>query len=85
MRSPVAFRGPIPVDTTLAALDAVEAHLLHLLDQMTLAEWTTPTIVPGWQVRHVAAHLLDTASRKLAIVRDRCFTEAPASIMAACT
>ena len=65
--------------TTLDALDGVESLLLELLDSITLAEWDEPTIVPGWRVRHVAAHLLDTASRKLAIVRDCCVTEGPAS------
>lgn len=79
MRPPPTAVGPIPVAMTLRALEAVEARLLDLLDHLTLGEWMAPTIVRGWQVRHVAAHLLDTASRKLAIVRDGCFTEAPAS------
>ncbi len=34
-----------------------------------------PTIAPGWSVRDVAAHLLDTALRKLSGGRDRCRTE----------
>ena len=31
-----------------------------------------------WKVRDVAAHLLDTALRKLSVVRDGCYVEAPA-------
>ena len=57
----------------------VEAELLALLHTITPAEWTAPTIVPGWSVRHVAGHLLDTATRKLSIVRDGLAVERPVS------
>ena len=69
-------RGPI---SSLDALDHVEAELLALLDTITPAEWDAPTIVPSWRVRHVAAHLLDGALRKLTIVRDGLSVERPAS------
>lgn len=69
-----------PIDA-VGALDAVEAHLLELLGGLSAADWTTPTIVPGWEVRHVAGHLLDTALRKLAIARDGFAAERPASGM----
>lgn len=55
----------------------VDRRLLDLLDTITLDEWDRETIVPGWRVRHIAAHLLDTATRKLSLVRDGFFTQAP--------
>jgi uncharacterized protein (TIGR03083 family) len=69
---------PGPIDA-VAALERVEAALLDLLDTIAPAEWDSATIVPGWRVRHVAGHLLDTALRKLAIVRDGFAPERPAS------
>lgn len=71
-----ASRGPIQA---LDALDAVEAALLDLLGTITRDEWDAPTIVPGWRVRHVAGHLLDTALRKLSVLRDGFALERPAS------
>jgi uncharacterized protein (TIGR03083 family) len=67
-----------PIDA-IPALERVEAKLLELLGGLTAAEWDTPTIVRGWQVRHVAAHLLDTALRKLSVARDGYVADRPAS------
>jgi uncharacterized protein (TIGR03083 family) len=53
----------------------VDRHLVELLTSLTSAEWELPTIAPGWSVRDVAAHLLDTALRKLSGGRDRCHIE----------
>jgi uncharacterized protein (TIGR03083 family) len=53
-----------------ALLREVESHLLTLLAQLPPAAWTQPTVVPGWTVHHVAAHLLDGALRKVALLRD---------------
>lgn len=75
MFSPIS-RGPIDARDALAL---VEAELLALLRTITAEEWDAPTIVPGWRVRHVAGHLLDTASRKLSILRDGFAVERPAS------
>lgn len=72
----VVSRGPIHAFDALAR---VEAEWLGLLATITPREWDAPTIVPGWRVRHVAGHLLDTATRKLAIVRDGFAAERPAS------
>jgi len=44
--------------------------LIDLLRSLTPNEWDLQTIAPAWQVRDVAAHLLDTAFRKLSMVRD---------------
>jgi len=53
----------------------VDQHLIELLTSLDAAEWNLPTIAPHWSVRDVAAHLLDTALRKLSIGRDKCFVE----------
>lgn len=50
---------------------SVDHALLDLLASLTAEEWDAHTIVPSWRVRDVAAHLLDTALRKLSMVRDR--------------
>jgi uncharacterized protein (TIGR03083 family) len=61
--------GAPPIDTAhlFAELDV---HLVDLLDTLTAEEWAAPTLVPQWNVRQVAAHLLDTALRRLSIGRD---------------
>lgn len=52
-----------------------DQKLIELLESLEPDEWDLPTIVPGWKVRDVAAHLLDTVLRKLSMVRDGCFVE----------
>jgi uncharacterized protein (TIGR03083 family) len=61
-------------------LRPLEDRLLLLLDELTLEEWARPTIVPGWQVRHVAGHLLDTALRKVSMLRDGFAPRRPAAL-----
>src|SRR4051794_27515689 len=58
-------------------LRKVDDRLLELLASLTADEWDLQTVAPAWRVRHVAAHLLDTALRKLSLVRDRWFVEPP--------
>jgi uncharacterized protein (TIGR03083 family) len=53
----------------------VDERLIDLLSSLAPAEWDVQTIAPLWKVRDVAAHLLDTALRKLSIVRDSCYVE----------
>lgn len=53
-----------------ALLREVDGQLLELLRGLTAEEWERPTIAGQWRVRDVAAHLLDTALRKLSLVRD---------------
>jgi uncharacterized protein (TIGR03083 family) len=48
----------------------LDAKLLELLRSLEPSEWDLPTIAPAWKVRDVAAHLLDTALRRLSIGRD---------------
>src|SRR4029077_12094385 len=56
-------------------LRTVDDRLIDLLRSLTPGEWSLPTIAPLWKVRDVAAHLLDTALRKLSMVRDSCYVE----------
>jgi uncharacterized protein (TIGR03083 family) len=46
-------------------------ELLALLRSLARSDWEAPTVCPAWNVRDVAAHLLDTALRRLAFGRDR--------------
>lgn len=57
-------------------LRGVDEKLINLLRSLDAHEWDIQTIAPLWQVRDVAAHPLDTALRKLSMVRDSCFVEA---------
>lgn len=56
-------------------LRKVDGELIQLLHSLTADEWNYQTIAPRWKVRDVAAHLLDTALRKLSLVRDSWFVE----------
>ncbi len=56
-------------------LRKVDGKLLDILRALTADEWDLQTIAPRWKVRDVAAHLLDTALRKLSLVRDSWFVE----------
>ena len=60
-------------------LRKVDAKLIELLRALTPGEWDLQTVAPRWRVRDVAAHLLDTALRKLSVVRDAWFVESPDS------
>src|ERR1700730_5776740 len=53
----------------------VDEKLIDLLSSLTPAEWDVQTVAPLWKVRDVAAHLLDTALRKLSIVRHSWYVE----------
>src|SRR5579863_4985174 len=53
----------------------VDAKLIDVLSSLTPGEWDLQTVAPLWKVRDVAAHLLDTALRKLSIVRDSWYVE----------
>ncbi|HTU47294.1 MAG TPA: maleylpyruvate isomerase N-terminal domain-containing protein [Bryobacteraceae bacterium] len=60
-------------------LRRVDEKLIELLSSLAPGEWDLQTVAPRWKVRDVAAHLLDTALRKLSMVRDGCCIE-PAEI-----
>jgi len=56
-------------------LRRVDDKLIELLRSLSASEWDAQTIAPRWQVRDVAAHLLDTMLRKLSLVRDSWYVE----------
>jgi uncharacterized protein (TIGR03083 family) len=56
-------------------LRQVDGNLIELLRSLTPIEWDVQTVAPGWKVRDVAAHLLDTALRKVSMVRDSWYVE----------
>jgi len=56
-------------------LRGVDGQLIDLLQSLSAQEWDIQTIAGRWKVRDVAAHLLDTALRKLSLVRDSWFVE----------
>jgi uncharacterized protein (TIGR03083 family) len=58
-------------------LRRVDEKLIDLFDSLETNEWDLQTIAGSWKVRDVAAHLLDTVLRKLSMVRDYCYVEAP--------
>jgi uncharacterized protein (TIGR03083 family) len=59
-----------PVIATAHLFEQLDAALVELLESLTPTDWRKRTIVPAWTVHQVAAHLLDTALRRLAICRD---------------
>jgi uncharacterized protein (TIGR03083 family) len=74
MHAPTKPLGPILAAHLYAKL---EARLLELLGSLTAEEWEKPTLAAKWKVKDVAAHLLDTQLRKLALCRDGYAPEAP--------
>ncbi len=55
----------------------IEAKLIALLRSLSGDDWQKPTVCPGWSVKDVAAHLLDTNIRNLSMRRDGFCGEAP--------
>jgi uncharacterized protein (TIGR03083 family) len=72
MTERVSGTGPI---LCASLLRRVDAKLVELLRDLRAEDWDQQILAPAWKVRDVAAHLLDTALRKLSMVRDRCFVE----------
>lgn len=63
---------PTPLEPTLTAhlFPRLGEELLTLLRSLDRVDWERPTVCAGWAVRDVAAHLLDTACRRLSLERD---------------
>lgn len=62
-----------PVEPILLAdrFAELQGHLVALLRDLRGDEWRAPTVLPGWTVHDLAAHLLDTDLRRLSFQRDR--------------
>lgn len=61
---------PLPPILTAHLFRELEAKLHELLRSLRGDDWEKQTLAPQWKVKDVAAHLLDTALRKLSLVRD---------------
>src|SRR6266404_439194 len=77
--APPMLPDALPPILTAHLFPQLAAKLLELLRSLEPSDWDKQTVAPKWRVRHVAAHLLDTQLRKLSMVRDGYFSEAPAS------
>jgi uncharacterized protein (TIGR03083 family) len=55
---------------TATLFEELDGKLVDLLESLSPDDWRLPTVVPKWTVKQIAAHLLDTALRRLSLVRD---------------
>lgn len=60
-----------------AVLPRLESKLIALLQSLQPSDWLLPTVAGHWQVRDVAAHLLDGNLRTLSMLRDGYFGVGP--------
>jgi len=60
-----------PVVDTRFLFRPLTRSIVELERQLTPADWMRPTLAGRWVVRDVAAHLLDTALRRLSFHRDK--------------
>lgn len=63
------MRTPEPV-LTASLFEPLNRELVALLRSLSANEWAAPTVAGTWTVKDVAAHLLDTALRRLSMHRD---------------
>lgn len=54
---------------TLHLFEPLEQRLIELLKSLEPADWSKPTVAKLWTVKDVAAHLLDTSVRTIAIAQ----------------
>ncbi|MCW5909510.1 MAG: maleylpyruvate isomerase family mycothiol-dependent enzyme [Cyclobacteriaceae bacterium] len=55
---------------TLHLFEPVEQKLIELLKSLEPADWNKPTVAGLWTVKDIAAHLLDTSVRTLALFKN---------------
>jgi uncharacterized protein (TIGR03083 family) len=60
---------PLPPIFTAHLFPRLEEKLIELLRSLSPQDWERRTLAPNWNVKEVAAHLLDTETRKLAAAR----------------
>src|SRR5262245_30766134 len=61
---------PLPIVDTRPLFRPLCAEIVTTLRSLTPDVWLRPTVAGSWRVRDVAAHLLDTALRRLSSKRD---------------
>lgn len=52
----------IPTELLWQWIHAERRRLSGLLEGLAPQDWSAPTLCPGWQVRHVAAHVISSAA-----------------------
>ncbi len=79
MTSPITTHQMQPLKPILTAhlFPKLDALLLELLRSLSPEDWEKQTVSPKWNVKDVAAHLLDTPLRSLSIARDGYLPSAP--------
>ncbi|MBN8675069.1 MAG: maleylpyruvate isomerase N-terminal domain-containing protein [Chitinophagales bacterium] len=60
----------IPIPTT-HLFPILDQQLIELLQSLSKEDWCKPTIAKKWQVKDIAAHLLDGNIRTLSLSRDK--------------
>ena len=70
LESSMADVTPLGPILTAHLFPALDAQLIDLLRSLAPGDWERQTIAPGWKVKDVAAHLLDTQLRRLSFGRD---------------
>ncbi len=55
----------------------LNSSLIDLLEGLSPAQWNSATVCKKWSVKDIAAHLLDTALRRVSCGRDNHFGKAP--------
>ena len=58
----------------------LDTHLIRLFKGLSACQWHLKTISPKWNVKDIAAHLLDGNLRTLSVLRDGYFGETPGKI-----
>ena len=61
---------PLGVVSTAHLFSGLHRHLLELLRDLTPEDWSRPTLAGSWNVRDIAAHILDGQVRRLSFQRD---------------
>ena len=69
---------PSPIDTR-QLFRPLNDKLLELLRSLTPEDWTRPTVAKLWNVKDVAAHMLDTSIRTMSSQGDKFTGETPPS------
>src|SRR5260221_5356815 len=68
---------PLKPILTAHLFPKIDGMLIELLCSLAPEDWEKQTVSPKWKVKDVAAHLLDTALRGVAIARDGYVAESP--------
>ena len=68
---------PLKPILTAHLFPKLDGMLIELLRSLALEDWEKQTVSPKWNVKDIAAHLLDTSLRGVSIGRDGYVAESP--------